>query len=89
MYIHLKFDSHTVFQFHMSFSGGVLFSLEEGASFWNQSLAWRIVFASMVATFMVNVFMSAIHGHPADLSNPGLISFGQFPVSTQWWCSLW
>ena len=34
----------------------------------------------MVATFTVNIILSAIHGHPSDLSNPGLISFGRFSV---------
>ncbi|KAF7642394.1 hypothetical protein LDENG_00258610 [Lucifuga dentata] len=58
--------------------GGVLFSLEEGASFWNQMLTWRIFFASMVSTFTLNFFMSIYHNKPGELSNPGLINFGGF-----------
>ncbi|KAG1675714.1 H(+)/Cl(-) exchange transporter 7 [Nymphon striatum] len=58
--------------------GGVLFSLEEGASFWNQSLTWRIFFCSMISTFTLNLILSAYHNKLGMLSYSGLINFGQF-----------
>uniref|UniRef100_A0A2C9K7Z3 Chloride channel protein n=1 Tax=Biomphalaria glabrata TaxID=6526 RepID=A0A2C9K7Z3_BIOGL len=58
--------------------GGVLFSLEEGASFWNQSLVWRIFFASIISTMTLNIVQGLIKGHPMDFSYPGLINFGTF-----------
>jgi chloride channel 7 len=56
--------------------GGVLFSLEEGASFLKQMLTWRMLFSSMTASLVLNIIISALKGHPENLSSPGLTSFG-------------
>eukprot|EP01127_Copromyxa_protea_P018292 TRINITY_DN5718_c0_g1_i3.p1 TRINITY_DN5718_c0_g1~~TRINITY_DN5718_c0_g1_i3.p1 ORF type:complete len:610 (+),score=113.52 TRINITY_DN5718_c0_g1_i3:11-1840(+) len=59
--------------------GGVLFSLEEGASFWNQQLTWRTFFCSMVSSFTLNFFKSGTSSVGwGKLSNPGLLNFGDW-----------
>ena len=55
--------------------GGVLFSLEEGASFWNQALTWRIFFCSMISSFTLYAFLAAYYGHSNQLSYVGFIKF--------------
>lgn len=60
--------------------GGVLFSLEEGASFWNQNLTWRMVFTAMISSFTVNVLLSIFYGQSGFLSWSGLANFGVFEV---------
>ncbi|CAG0882457.1 unnamed protein product [Darwinula stevensoni] len=68
--------------------GGVLFSLEEGASFWNQSLTWRIFFGSMVSVFVLNLVLSAYHGQPGQLAYAGLLNFGKFDTLNYDWLEL-
>ncbi|KAG0726682.1 H(+)/Cl(-) exchange transporter 7 [Chionoecetes opilio] len=58
--------------------GGVLFSLEEGASFWNQALTWRVFFGAMMSAFTLNLVLSAYNGVPGKLTYNGLLNFGKF-----------
>jgi chloride channel 7 len=53
--------------------GGVLFSLEEAASYWSVSLTWMCMFAAMLGTFTLNLWKYI--GDPKALFG-GLISFG-------------
>lgn len=52
--------------------GGLLFSLEEGASFWNQGLTWRMFLGSLVAVFTMNTAKSFYNGHPGMIFRPYL-----------------
>ncbi|KAE9548740.1 hypothetical protein FO519_008050, partial [Halicephalobus sp. NKZ332] len=58
--------------------GGVLFSLEEGASFWNQSSTWRMVFSAMISSFTVSAILGVFYGEGGLLSWNGLANFGVF-----------
>lgn len=57
--------------------GGILFSLEEAASFWNQALIWRTFFASIISSFTLNIVLSAYHGL-SSFRYRGLFNLGEF-----------
>ncbi|XP_037821319.1 H(+)/Cl(-) exchange transporter 7 [Lucilia sericata] len=57
--------------------GGMLFSLEEAASFWNQNLIWRTLIASIISSFTLNIVLSAYHGL-SDFTFTGLFNLGKF-----------
>ena len=57
--------------------GGILFSLEEGASYWGQSLTWRTFYCSMIALstlYVLNTIGSAF----GKVGFNKLFSFGNF-----------
>lgn len=65
--------------------GGVLFALEEGASFWNQALTWRIFFCSMMTSFTLNLLMSAYNHHAGILAFYSLVNFGLVEELDYFW----
>lgn len=57
--------------------GGVLFSLEEAASFFNPNLILRTLVASIISSFTLNLVLTIYHGLKT-FSYPGLFNLGQF-----------
>nr|XP_039270585.1 chloride transport protein 6-like [Styela clava] len=69
--------------------GGVLFSLEEGSSFWNQSLTWKTLFCTMASTFTLNFLLSGVmDGAWGTFDQNGLLTFGKFECDSGD-CHLW
>ena len=58
--------------------GGLLFAIEEGASHVNQNMLWICAISSCISYFVLGLMKSVILGKPGQLSNGGLISFGEF-----------
>eukprot|EP01064_Diplonema_japonicum_P013644 TRINITY_DN21185_c0_g1_i1.p1 TRINITY_DN21185_c0_g1~~TRINITY_DN21185_c0_g1_i1.p1 ORF type:complete len:902 (+),score=98.88 TRINITY_DN21185_c0_g1_i1:77-2782(+) len=60
--------------------GGVLFALEEGCSFWDPELTWRLFFCSITCAFSMAFFTNTGTGE-RSLNAPGMIDFGDFSGS--------
>lgn len=60
--------------------GGVLFALEEGASYWSKSLTWRSFFTAIISTYVLQLFLSGMNKDSewGELATPGAFSFGDF-----------
>jgi chloride channel 7 len=71
--------------------GGVLFAVEEGASFWYKKLTWQSFFCAIVAAYTIDVFLSGLGvpgqqaGSWGTLGTPGMFSFGSFSTEATKW----
>lgn len=65
--------------------GGVLFALEEGASYWNQPLTLLIFACSMQTSFVLNLLMSAYNHNAGILAFYSLVNFGLVEELDYFW----
>lgn len=56
--------------------GGVLFALEEGASFWSPTVTFRAFFCAMIAQLLITTLLVVPLG---KTQNPSVFPFGNFP----------
>eukprot|EP01117_Protostelium_nocturnum_P005886 TRINITY_DN2117_c0_g1_i1.p1 TRINITY_DN2117_c0_g1~~TRINITY_DN2117_c0_g1_i1.p1 ORF type:complete len:763 (-),score=210.69 TRINITY_DN2117_c0_g1_i1:92-2188(-) len=56
--------------------GGLLFAIEDSASFWRQKLIWRICLCGALSAFTLNFLVSGIDNKWGLLVRPGLVKFG-------------
>lgn len=57
--------------------GGVLFSLEEGSSFWSTKLTWRCFFCAMMTVFTL-YFLTSAQSVFGQKRTTAMFSFGEF-----------
>ena len=49
------FNNFLRFLYKLLFLGGILFSLEEAASFWSTALTWKVFICACCSTFALNI----------------------------------
>eukprot|EP01083_Nonionella_stella_P172494 592144_1 len=57
--------------------GGMLFALEEVASFWSPNLTWRVFFTAAVSNLTLTVLLGCYDGECGTASKATLIDFGR------------
>jgi H+/Cl- antiporter ClcA len=67
--------------------GGVLFTIEEGATHWHRALVWRTFFCAVVTTWINFVLLSGVDGNWGAMTSGAMFDFGTFSMGKLSWQS--